>query len=76
MSADTWKRQAAERALTYVEEDMTIGLGTGSTAAHFVDLLGAKVAKGFRVRGVPTSEVTAAQARKLGIPRPRSTMSR
>lgn len=68
MSADTYKRQAAERALTYVEDGMTIGLGTGSTAAHFVDLLGAKVARGFKVRGVPTSEATAAQARKLGIP--------
>jgi ribose 5-phosphate isomerase A len=68
MSADAFKRKAAERALTYVEEGMTIGLGTGSTAAHFVDLLGAKVAKGFDVRGVPTSEVTAAQAKKLGIP--------
>lgn len=47
---------------------MLLGLGTGSTAAHFVDLLGQKVAAGFKVTAVPTSEATAAQARRLGIP--------
>jgi ribose 5-phosphate isomerase A len=67
MSADTFKRKAAERALTYVERGMKIGLGTGSTAAHFVDLLGAKVKAGLDVVCVPTSEATAVQARALGI---------
>jgi len=47
---------------------MLLGLGTGSTARHFVDLLGAKVAAGLNCRCVPTSEATAAQARGLGIP--------
>lgn len=68
MSVDEWKRQAAARALTYVEDGMKLGLGTGSTAAHFVDLLGAKVAAGLKVVCVPTSEATAEQARRLGIP--------
>lgn len=53
-----------------VRDGMTIGLGTGSTAKHFVDLLGARVAEGWTVRGVPTSEATAAQARGLNIPLP------
>jgi ribose 5-phosphate isomerase A len=65
--ADAQKRAAAARALEYVEAGMTLGLGTGSTAAHLVDLLGQKVAAGFDIRCVPTSEVTAAQARRLNI---------
>jgi len=67
---DAWKRAAAEAAMNEVRDGMTIGLGTGSTAKHFVDLLGERVAAGWSVRGVPTSEVTAAQARSLGIPLP------
>ena len=67
MSADTYKIQAAERALSHVEPGMKLGLGTGSTAAKFVDLLGVKVKAGLDVLCVPTSEATAAQARALGI---------
>ena len=47
---------------------MRLGLGTGSTARHFVDLLGQRVAAGLEVICVPTSEATAEQARTLGIP--------
>jgi ribose 5-phosphate isomerase A len=68
MSADAMKRQAAARALEFVTPHMKLGLGTGSTAAHFVDLLGAKVKGGLNVVGVPTSEATRAQAASLGIP--------
>ena len=68
MTADDWKQQAAERALTLVEDGMTLGLGTGSTAARFVDLVGQKVKAGLKVRCVPTSEATRAQAERLGIP--------
>ena len=68
MSADTWKQQAAERAIALVENGMTLGLGTGSTAVKFVDLLGARVKQGLSVRCVPTSEATRAQAGNLGIP--------
>lgn len=68
MSADEWKRQAAEAAMQHVESGMKLGLGTGSTAAKFVELLGAKVKAGLDVVCVPTSEATRAQAAALGIP--------
>jgi ribose 5-phosphate isomerase A len=67
MSADHWKRQAAERAVELVESGMRLGLGTGSTAAHFVDLLAARVRRGLDIVGVPTSEATRVQAERLGI---------
>lgn len=66
MSEDL-KRKAAQAAMSEIRSGMRIGLGTGSTAKHFVDLLGAEVAKGFECICVPTSEVTAAQARGLDI---------
>ncbi|MBS0233666.1 MAG: ribose-5-phosphate isomerase RpiA [Proteobacteria bacterium] len=68
MSTDDWKRQAAEQALSYVEDGMKLGLGTGSTAAKFVELLGARVRSGLNVVCVPTSEATRAQAEALNIP--------
>lgn len=68
MTADDLKRMAAEKALDYVEPGMKLGLGTGSTAKHFVDLLGARVKAGLDVVCVPTSEATRAQATALGIP--------
>lgn len=67
MSEDL-KRQAAAAALTQVQSGMRLGLGTGSTARHFVDLLGERVAAGFDCLCVPTSEATARQAQSLGIP--------
>ena len=66
--SDALKRQAAAMALDDIRPGMRLGLGTGSTARHFVDLLGEKVAGGFQCLCVPTSEVTAAQARSLNIP--------
>lgn len=68
MSADRFKLAAAERALSFVEPKMRLGLGTGSTAAKFVDLLGAEVKKGLSVLCVATSEATQVQAARLGIP--------
>lgn len=62
------KRQAAAAALDLVASGMRLGLGTGSTAAHFVALLGGKVAEGLKVICVPTSERTRAQAAALSIP--------
>ncbi|MEQ1718092.1 MAG: ribose-5-phosphate isomerase RpiA [Hyphomicrobium sp.] len=67
MSSDDYKRLAAEQALEFVEPGMKLGLGTGSTAAIFVDLLGAKVKTGLDVLCVPTSEATRRQAASLGI---------
>lgn len=65
--AEESKRRAAEAALAHVEDGMRLGLGTGSTAAHFVTLLGRRVAGGLDVVGVPTSEATAELARRAGI---------
>ena len=47
---------------------MKLGLGTGSTAKHFVDALGDKVKEGLDIVCVPTSEATRRQAESLGIP--------
>lgn len=70
MSADRdhLKMLAARRAVEEVENGMVLGLGTGSTAAHVVERLAERVAKGLRITGIPTSERTAAQARRLGVP--------
>jgi ribose 5-phosphate isomerase A len=64
---DELKRQAAARALEYVRGGMKLGLGTGSTAKHFVELLGERVRAGLKVIGVPTSEATRADAVRCGI---------
>jgi ribose 5-phosphate isomerase A len=68
MSPEQLKREAAAAALRLVEPGMRLGLGTGSTARHFVELLGEKTRNGLKIIAVPTSEVTAAQALSLGIP--------
>lgn len=65
---DQLKRQAAARALEEVRDGMQLGLGTGSTAKHFVQLLGERVAAGLKVIGVPTSEATRADAERCGVP--------
>ena len=62
------KRAAAARALDFVEDGMKLGLGTGSTADLFLELLAERVRAGLRIVGTPTSERTAAHARALGIP--------
>jgi ribose 5-phosphate isomerase A len=64
------KYEAANQAVQYVKDGMTLGLGSGSTSAVFVDILGEKLKRG-EIRdivGVPTSEDTAQRARGLGIP--------
>jgi len=65
---DGLKRQAAARALEHVHDGMKLGLGTGSTAKHFVELLGERVRAGLTVIGVPTSEATRADAVRCGVP--------
>jgi ribose 5-phosphate isomerase A len=62
------KAAAAARALELVRDGMLVGLGTGTTADHFIDGVGALVRQGLRLRCVPTSWATAARARRLGIP--------
>ena len=67
MDAEAQKRAAAARALDMVQGGMRLGLGTGSTAKHFVELLGERVRAGLDIVAVPTSEVTRAQAAAAGI---------
>jgi ribose 5-phosphate isomerase A len=65
---DELKKASALRAIEYVKDGMIVGLGTGSTAYFVVEGLGARVAQGLKIVGIPTSERTAAQARGLNIP--------
>jgi ribose 5-phosphate isomerase A len=67
MNVDSYKRAAAARAMEFVRPGMRLGLGTGSTAAHFVELLAERVRAGLGVVAVPTSEATRAAATRLGI---------
>ena len=69
MDLEALKREAARHALTQVRDKMRLGLGTGSTARHFVDLLGQRMKQeGLQIIAVPTSDATREQARSLGIP--------
>jgi ribose 5-phosphate isomerase A len=67
---DRQKRIAAEHAVAYVEDGMRLGLGTGSTARHVLDVIGERRAAGELrdIAGVPTSSATAEYAARLGIP--------
>ena len=64
---ESFKRAAALAAVPYVKDGMVVGLGTGSTAKHFVTALGEKVKMGLHVRGVCTSRETASLAAQCGI---------
>jgi ribose 5-phosphate isomerase A len=68
MDIESQKRAAAARALQFVEPGMRLGLGTGSTARHFVELLAERVRAGLRIVAVPTSETTRRDAQRLGVP--------
>ncbi|MGB9395195.1 MAG: ribose-5-phosphate isomerase RpiA [Pseudolabrys sp.] len=67
MNADAQKRAAAARAVEFVRPGMRLGLGTGSTARHFVELVGERVRSGLNIVAVPTSETTSADAKRCGI---------
>lgn len=62
------KRAAAEEAVKFIREGMTVGLGTGSTAYWAIHAIGARVAEGLRIQAVATSEATERFARECGIP--------
>jgi ribose 5-phosphate isomerase A len=66
--SDLAKFNAAQAALEFVKDGMVVGLGTGSTSAHFVKQLGERVRQGLRVKGVPTSEATRNLAEQVGVP--------
>ena len=67
MSQDRAKRNAAEEAVEFVKNGMIVGLGTGSTAKIAVDLIGEKLSKDFKIKGMATSIKTTRQAKELGI---------
>ncbi len=67
-SVDAALKALGARALELVPDGSRIGLGTGHAAEAFLRALAERVRKGFRVRGVPTSEATAALAKSLGVP--------
>jgi ribose 5-phosphate isomerase A len=68
MANDQEKEAAARASLRFVKDGHVVGLGTGSTAAYFIKLLGEEVKKGLRVRGIPTSIRSRELALSLGIP--------
>ena len=67
-SLEDLKLAASARAVEYVQPGMRLGLGTGSTARYFIELLGARVRDGLAIVAVPTSEMTRAAAERVGIP--------
>jgi ribose 5-phosphate isomerase A len=66
--ADQEKEAAARASLRFIESGQVVGLGTGSTAACFIRLLGGQVKNGLRIRGIPTSVRSRELAESLGIP--------
>jgi ribose 5-phosphate isomerase A len=68
MANDQEKEAAARASLRFVKDGQVVGLGSGSTASHFIRLLGEKVKDGLRIRGIPTSDRSRDLALSLGIP--------
>jgi ribose 5-phosphate isomerase A len=68
MANDQEKEAAARASLHYVKDGQVVGLGTGSTAAYFIKLLGEKVKGGLRIKGIPTSVRSRDLAQSLDIP--------
>jgi ribose 5-phosphate isomerase A len=68
MANDQEKEAAARASLRFIKDGQVVGLGTGSTAAYFIKLLGEQVKQGLRVRGIPTSVRSKELAQSLGIP--------
>ncbi|MGB1563112.1 MAG: ribose-5-phosphate isomerase RpiA [Sinimarinibacterium flocculans] len=67
MSADTAKRQAAEAALAYIEPGEVLGVGTGSTVNHFIDLIAEKRLQADIPGAVSSSEATTQRLHKIGV---------
>ncbi|GJL94830.1 MAG: ribose-5-phosphate isomerase A [Hyphococcus sp.] len=67
MDKEAGKRRAAEEAAKHVKQGMTLGIGTGSTAAHFIAILGERVKEGWQLSGIPTSKETERLAASVGV---------
>ncbi len=61
------KKVAAHQAVSYIEDGMVVGLGTGSTTAYAIEKLGEMVKDGLEIIGIPTSVATENMAKKAGI---------
>lgn len=68
MANDQEKEAAARASLRFIKDGQVVGLGTGSTAAHFIRLLGEQVKNGLHIRGIPSSDRSGEQATSMGIP--------
>src|SRR5207245_10708469 len=68
MANDQEKVLAARASMQFVEDGQVVGLGSGSTAAYAVQLLGERVRGGLKIRGIPTSVQTQQLADELRIP--------
>lgn len=67
-AAESAKILAAQNSLEFVQDGMVVGLGSGSTATHFIKLLGGKVKRGLKIRGIPSSKASEDLAKSLSIP--------
>jgi ribose 5-phosphate isomerase A len=68
MTQDEAKLKAAQRALDFVQDGMSLGLGSGTTSAIFIKQLGERVKQGLRVQGIATSDASQRLAESLSIP--------
>jgi ribose 5-phosphate isomerase A len=68
MAIEHEKEAAARASLRFLQNGQIVGIGSGSTVAHFIRLLGEQVKKGLRIHGIPTSEHSGREAARLGIP--------
>jgi ribose 5-phosphate isomerase A len=68
MTQDEAKLKAAQRALDFVQDGMSLGLGSGTTSTIFIKQLGERVKQGLRVQGIATSEASQRLAESLSIP--------
>ncbi len=65
---DSAKILAAQKSLEFIKDGMVVGLGSGSTATHFIQLLGEKVKQGLKIRGIASSRASEDLATSLTIP--------
>ena len=68
LSTDYAKELAARKSLDFIEDGMVVGLGTGSTATRFIQLLGERVKRGLKIRAIPSSNTSKELAESLAIP--------
>jgi ribose 5-phosphate isomerase A len=68
MANDQEKEAAARASLKFIKDGQVVGIGTGSTAAYFIQALGEKVKNGLKIRGISSSVRSRDQAAGLGIP--------